>query len=180
MKENQLDWPLKPDVLEKLKANVEKRMLIAERKVGVFTKKLEECKEKNQPLPPETCDMKPLEDAKKEWYNAREAALKLAVAAEIASWKPGDQITVFSTGHTRAKLETGLELFDYELAHDKLKREQSSWGRTSYDSLNVAEIEIIEIRPDGKILAKNMYGKSLYMGILVNEDRPVVFYKIVK
>jgi len=171
-----MEWPLKPEETENLKANVKKRLTIETRKLSILEKKLEECNEKNMPLPPSVCNTKERDEAKRQIIECNVALVKLAAAEQIASLKPGDQLTCFSSGYRKSDRETGFELLDFSFAMRKAK--EDTWY--SQSNMTVAELEIDELRKDGKILAHSIHGKSQYLGIPLSEDTPLIFYKIMK
>jgi len=171
--EKDIKWPLKPKETETLKANVKKRLAIETRKLQILEKKLEECKAK---LPSSVCNTKERDEAQRQISECKIALVKLGAAEQIASLKPGDQLTCYTSGYRRSDRETGFELLDFEFAMRKAKKD--TWY--TRNNLTIAELEVDEIRKDNRILAHSIYGKTKYLGIPLSEETPLIFYKIMK
>jgi len=169
-----MKWPLKPDVIEELKANVNKKLVVATRKLEILEKKLEECKKKNMLLPPEVCDTTLLNENRNQVKECNIALMKIANAETIQSWKQGDRITCIS-GNRR--VSGSFEPLDFRLAHERL---ESDYRWYNWHEGYVADLEVVEVQKDQKILAKSRHGKTLFLGVPLSEDQPIVFFPIKK
>jgi hypothetical protein len=102
---------------------------------------------------------------------------------QIQSYKQGDTVTCYASLCHNIDRATDFRSLDYALALARAKND----GWYSRD-IAVAELEIDEIRKDGRILAKSIHNpKKQFLGIPLHEtDRydqtetdTVVFYRLL-
>jgi hypothetical protein len=156
---------LEIEEIEEKQARIQQRLTVATRKISIFEKKLEECKKNNAPLPPSVCDTKPLDEAKKERDACRVALAELSITKECKSWKQGDIITVYSDQYHRMNRDTGFQSLDQQIALEKARH--NHWCQKE---MYVAQIEVVERKPNGRVLARNCdKPKVQYLGVPVTE-----------
>ena len=114
-------------------------------------------------------------EVNKEEKECRRALVKLELAAQINGWKTGDKVLCYTSGWRQRDMESGFEPLDYRLTMDKLDDRDNY-----YDRFHVVELEIMDRLEDGKILAKSVHGKTLFMGVPLNDAKPILFFKVVK
>ena len=158
------NWPPSIEDSEKLIGNIEKRLAIESKKLAILEKKLEECKD-NAPQ----CDRTPLYNVENEIKELKHNLLKAQWSKQIQSFKKGDILSLVGTRHH------GWKILDFEIAEARVNRYVPS-----SDFREIAEVEIVEVRKDHRIVAKSCHGRTLLMGIPFSENDPMLFYNLRK
>ena len=158
------NWPPSIEDTEKLIGNVEKRLAIESKKHAILEKKMEECKDSA----PE-CDRTPLYNVENEIKTLKHNLLKAQWARQIQSFKKGDILSLVGTKRQ------GWKILEFEIAEARVNRYISH-----NDYREIAEVEIVEVREDHRIVAKSCHGRTLLMGIPFSENDPMLFYQLKK
>jgi len=138
-----------------------------QRKKAILEKKKEECESTKK-----ECDYKPLYETDREIDAHNITLAKLSAIATVKTWKPGDKVTVCGN------LREGFDVFDFKVAAAKVHA--STYGRGYLQYTSIAELEITEVKPDGRILAKSQHSKALYIGLPKSNDDVITFFPLRK
>lgn len=132
------NWPPSIEDTEKLIGNIEKRLAIESKKLAILEKKLEECKDSAP-----QCDRTPLYNVENEVKTLKQNLLKAQWARQIQSFKKGDILSLIG------KKSQGWKLLEFEIAEARV-----NGYYPSNDYREIAEVEIVEMREDHRIVAK--------------------------